>query len=382
MLRNGLLILIILLLGFPTLAQDGDFPAPTCDIGRYAYVNHMDKGGFYLGRDEYMRAVTEYTCAIILLPDDALAYNSRGKALVEMGEYDMALLDYNQALEIDSNLVRVYNNRGWAYYGLREYDLALQEFNEAISRDPNYALAYNNRGVVYHRLEAYEQALSDYQQAIDLGLEPLSMGLINLGLVYIRVQDPRAAIESFEAALRDEPGNANARWWLGNAYYDLKDYTRARENYQAYADLMGGAGALEPLERLNAMSQYHTFIRVLPTLVIVVIVGAFGIVQGVRYWRKRQAQAATGATVAGGVSQKHERQQSTTTSFTAKSRGETIDEPVEQQESHTQEMQAEPSQNRRRLWISPVVALLAMAVAYVGRRALGQPDTTNHSSSP
>ncbi len=478
MFRNGFFILIILLLAFPALAQDDDFTEPTCDMDRYAYANHMDKGGFYLGRGEYMRAVTEYTCAIILRPGDALAYNSRGKALVEIGEFDLALLDYNHALEIDPNFVRAYNNRGWAYYGLREYNLALQEFDEAISRDPNYALAYNNRGVVYHRLEENEQAISDYQQAIDLGLEPLSMGLINLGLVYTRVQDTRAAIDSFEAALRDDPDNASARWWLGNAYYELKDYTRARENYQAYADLVGESGALEPLERLNEMSTYQTFIRVLPTLVIVVIIGTFVVVQGVRYWRKRRqgeqpAEYGFGGKSAGssrfggtgsrfgrssreqsttsrygakrtGYSQmrraSRERRstenpfseeptsssrfgrgdrerrspashyiakraeaarrrnagreeqpteyrfdpKSTTSRFDARLRGEATGEPVEQQESHTLEMQTEPSQKGRfmrlTLGISSVAALLAMGVVYAARRALGQPDT-DHSSS-
>jgi tetratricopeptide (TPR) repeat protein len=53
------------------------------------------------GTEDYDKQIAEYTQAISLNPDDAEAYNNRGKAYEKKEDYDRAIADYNKASKLD-----------------------------------------------------------------------------------------------------------------------------------------------------------------------------------------------------------------------------------------------------------------------------------------
>ena len=63
-----------------------------------------------------------------------------------MGEYEQALADYTQALELDPEYAMAYNNRGLTYGKIGKYEQALADFNRALELEPEYATAYNTGG--------------------------------------------------------------------------------------------------------------------------------------------------------------------------------------------------------------------------------------------
>ena len=64
----------------------------------------------YLGK--YNTAISDYTTAIRLDPDDAVAYINRAVAYGNLGEYNTAISDYTTAIRLDPNDAVAYNNRG------------------------------------------------------------------------------------------------------------------------------------------------------------------------------------------------------------------------------------------------------------------------------
>jgi len=126
------------------------------------------RGLAYGKKKEYDRAIADYSEAIRLDPKDASAFNRRGMTYDDKKEYDRAIADYSEAIRLDAKNADLFNNRGFAYLGKKEYDRAIADLNEAIRLDPNYALPVINRGRVYHDKREYDRAIANYSEAIRL----------------------------------------------------------------------------------------------------------------------------------------------------------------------------------------------------------------------
>ena len=56
------------------------------------------------------------------------------------GKYDLALADYTRAIELNSEFALAYGNRGFVYYDTGDYQGALVDFNKAIELDSSLAV--------------------------------------------------------------------------------------------------------------------------------------------------------------------------------------------------------------------------------------------------
>ena len=85
---------------------------------------------------------------MITVPDlqDHVFYNNRGIDYGKKGEYDLAIKDFTKAVELKPDYAIAYNNRGAVYRGKGEYDLAIEDCSKAIQLKPDYAEPYSNRG--------------------------------------------------------------------------------------------------------------------------------------------------------------------------------------------------------------------------------------------
>jgi Flp pilus assembly protein TadD len=106
--------------------------------------------------------------AVALDPKLALGHSMLSGAYRNKGDLDHAMAEANKAIELDPKFARGYYNRGALYYDKKDYDRALADYNKAIDLDPKDAPAYNNRGRVYSARKDYDRALADYNKAIDL----------------------------------------------------------------------------------------------------------------------------------------------------------------------------------------------------------------------
>jgi tetratricopeptide (TPR) repeat protein len=114
------------------------------------------------------RAIGDYTQAIRIDPNNALAYNERGRVYSDKGDQDKAIADCNQAIKLNPNYALAYRNRGLAYNNKGQYDRAIEDYNAAIRLDPNDAAAYLNRGLAYVNKGDYTRARADWTRALQL----------------------------------------------------------------------------------------------------------------------------------------------------------------------------------------------------------------------
>lgn len=83
-------------------------------------------------------------------------------------------------------------------------DLALSILGRLVDRSPGFAEAWNKRATVHYLMGDFEASVADIQKVLDL--EPRHFGALSgLGLIYDAIDEPEAALRSFEAALAINP---------------------------------------------------------------------------------------------------------------------------------------------------------------------------------
>ncbi|MDB9446377.1 tetratricopeptide repeat protein [Anabaena sp. CS-542/02] len=113
-------------------------------------------------------AIDDYTQAIHIDPNFALAYFNRGVDRSNLGDKQGAIDDYTQAIHIDPNYANAYNNRGNARSNLGDKQGAIDDYTQAIQIDPNYANAYFNRGLARSKLGDNQGAIDDFETAANI----------------------------------------------------------------------------------------------------------------------------------------------------------------------------------------------------------------------
>ena len=180
---------------------------------------------------DYAGAIADYTMAIRLKPDYAMAYNNRGLAKADMGQHFAAITDYDTAIRLKPDDAKAYVNRGNVKAELEQYFAAIADYDTAIRLKPDDVSAYFNRGLTKHRgLGQYFAAIADYDTAIRLKPDDAKTYL-SRGLAKSRLERYFAAIADYGTAIRLKPDYAIAYFSRGNAKAELGQHFAAITDY-------------------------------------------------------------------------------------------------------------------------------------------------------
>ena len=116
----------------PTLlaSEAGPSPSPTATPPRTAAQDATFGAAFRRGWEaanerRYHDAITEYSEAIRLKPDDPSIYNHRGAVYQLLGQYQQAIADYSEAIGLKPDSAEAYNDRGNSYAALHQFHQAI-----------------------------------------------------------------------------------------------------------------------------------------------------------------------------------------------------------------------------------------------------------------
>ena len=196
------------------------------------HVFYNNNGIAYGEKGEFDLAIEDFTKAIELKPDYAIAYNNRGSVYRSKGEHDLAIEDCNKAIQLKSDYAEPYSNRGAAYRNKGNYERAIRDYDMAIKLKPDFVQAYYNRGLAYHEKGELDIAIKDYSKAIALNPK-LAHPYNNRGNVYIQKRDFDSAIEDYGKAIELNPKLGTAYFNRGEAWLNLKKWDKARSDLTA-----------------------------------------------------------------------------------------------------------------------------------------------------
>jgi len=135
--------------------------------------------------------------------------------LREQNMYRDAVDYYDSALKKDQKNAVLWNKRGIALLQMGRYAEGAKSFEKAIKNDKKYPDAYNNLGVIYYKEEAtkaankdkhkdFGRAIKNYRKAIKLRDESASFHS-NLGTALFGQGDFKAASNEYKRALQLDP---------------------------------------------------------------------------------------------------------------------------------------------------------------------------------
>ena len=128
-------------------------------------------GNDFYSRKDYNSAISAYTEAIELNPQNIDAYIYRGGAFGYLKNYQSAVADYSQAIQLDNRNFNAHYGLGAAYLYQGKYNSAIVELNTAINLNSQNAAAYYARGYCYEMTYRNSEAQRDYETAKRLGYQ-------------------------------------------------------------------------------------------------------------------------------------------------------------------------------------------------------------------
>jgi tetratricopeptide (TPR) repeat protein len=185
-------------------------------------IKQLSSGDFFLTgiecftRKDYYKAIENYTKAIELTPQLALAYLHRGLSKNYLGDMEGSLTDLTMAIQLDPNYGFAYYSRGVTKAMSEDYRGAVIDLDKAIKIDNQWVSAYYYRGLSKRYLKDYRGATND--QATVVQLDPyFTLAYKDLGLIKTILGDYRGAEVDLSKAVEIDPNSGDAFYLRGLA---------------------------------------------------------------------------------------------------------------------------------------------------------------------
>ena len=126
-------------------------------------------GRVALAKNEYPDAIKNFTKALEINPNMAVAYIGRSIAWGKNGNMENALTDINKGIMLNPSNAEAYVLRGDIYYFLKkEKHLTIDDYNKALVIDQSDGWLYLKRGYYWYLEGNFSNAISDMEEAIKL----------------------------------------------------------------------------------------------------------------------------------------------------------------------------------------------------------------------
>lgn len=178
-------------------------------------VAHNNLGAALLAEGRQSEAIPHYEAALRLNPGSANAHNNIGNYLRDTGQFDGAISHYRQAIALNPHYAKPFNNLGLVLADLGRHEEAITNYTTALQMDPGYLAARADRAASLAALKRYPEAEQDYQNI--LRSNPLDRNACS-GLALLYAMQGRLAESKtyWERVLQEMPDDANAHNNLAN----------------------------------------------------------------------------------------------------------------------------------------------------------------------
>ncbi len=128
---------------------------------------YITKGDSWLGLEQPDSALSAYSAAMELSPDDAYAVCGMGEASQLKKKNAVAMEYFDKALEIEPENNWVLYCKASLLNEMYEYSEAIELFSRIIELNPSYYICYFDRAGIYFDLDDYELAIDDYNKFLE-----------------------------------------------------------------------------------------------------------------------------------------------------------------------------------------------------------------------
>ncbi len=192
-------------------------------------ITHLQQGEKAYSDKRYMTALTSYRNALKVNPNYKEAKIGMGKAFYQLKNYDKALNFFKDA---ESQFKNDYIIKVWVAktrIEQKRYDSAESYLRKAIFLYPRDSNTYMVYGDLYFKKQNYNKAISSYDETLKI-VPKNTKALIKIAITYLKVNKEDMALKYFEKAEDIDNTNPLTNYYLGEYYYNKKDYENANQH--------------------------------------------------------------------------------------------------------------------------------------------------------
>jgi tetratricopeptide (TPR) repeat protein len=206
-------------------------------------AGYFFRGAAYIAKNDFDRAIADYSQAIALDPTESDYLNSRAAAYEHKKDIARAMADYDSAIKVNPKSAVAYNNRGASFQRKGDFARASADYSEVTRLQPNNADAWAARCWVRAAGgREVQQALADCNQALKIKADAPDV-LDTRGFVNLRLGKMDDAIRDYDAALKLDPKLAGALYGRGIAKMKKGDRNGGSADMAAAKSISSGIEA-------------------------------------------------------------------------------------------------------------------------------------------
>lgn len=164
----------------------------------------VEQGDRSKDREEWSKAVEQFTAAIAIDPKCVDAFYGRGFVYARTGELKKAIDDFSESIRLDPLRRKAYLNRGNCYAQTNQLEKAAEDFTVVIRLDPTSELALCLRASVLEMLGDIDKALADIDGSLRLNPNYVDARILR-GRLYGKKGNYDKSIDDLTEAIRLDP---------------------------------------------------------------------------------------------------------------------------------------------------------------------------------
>ena len=149
-----------------------------------------------------------------------------GAAFLNAGMLDEALENFSEAIKYDPGNYELYIHRGAVHKLFGCHEEAAADHTQALCLEPDFAPAYAYRASAYIGLRKYREAIADYNKKLSMS-PGTAYDYINRALCFSKLLDKPRAVADAEMALRMDPSNREILRCRDNIYREMERRAKA-----------------------------------------------------------------------------------------------------------------------------------------------------------
>ena len=187
-------------------------------------------------------AVDAYKEGVEKDPKDPDIFYNLALSLLRQQKYEEAILYFSKAIEVagpGQTAVQSHAHLGHIYFSKGNNEMAADHLARAVKLAPDNGKYRYNLGVVYLRLKQPRQALSHFEQAFTAGSNDPAV-LRGLSRAFDELGHTTLSIQSLEKALYLNPQDVTTLFLLGDLYYKERDLLKSADTFRRVVNITPG----------------------------------------------------------------------------------------------------------------------------------------------
>eukprot|EP01111_Echinosteliopsis_oligospora_P004064 TRINITY_DN1641_c0_g1_i5.p1 TRINITY_DN1641_c0_g1~~TRINITY_DN1641_c0_g1_i5.p1 ORF type:complete len:224 (+),score=79.92 TRINITY_DN1641_c0_g1_i5:1798-2469(+) len=134
------------------------------DVDRSSRLKEQGNEAFK--KNKFQAAITAYSEAIALTPEDAILYSNRSVAFWNLKDFQKALQDATEAVRLNPEFVRGHLRQGKAYDSLGDLVQAKLAYERALAIEPDNKVAIQDMKIIYEKIQQQKELAQATQKNI------------------------------------------------------------------------------------------------------------------------------------------------------------------------------------------------------------------------